>query len=57
MLAVDNDFHRIIFRACRKERSWLYIKKLDYNYDRLRVMVVPQSLDGIIRALPDQGDR
>jgi DNA-binding GntR family transcriptional regulator len=48
MLVVDNDFHRLIFRSCRKERSWLYLKKLDYNYDRLRVMVMPFSIDRII---------
>jgi DNA-binding GntR family transcriptional regulator len=48
MLTVDNDFHRLIFRGCGKERSWLYLKKLDYNYDRLRVIVMPQSIDRII---------
>jgi DNA-binding GntR family transcriptional regulator len=48
MLIVDNDFHRIIFRASRKERSWLYIKKLDYNYDRLRIMAMPQVIDRVI---------
>jgi DNA-binding GntR family transcriptional regulator len=48
MLIVDNDFHRLIFRGCAKERSWLYLKKLDYNYDRLRVMVMPFSIDRII---------
>jgi len=48
MLTVDNDFHRLIFRGCCKERSWLYLKKLDYNYDRLRVMVMPFSIDRII---------
>jgi DNA-binding GntR family transcriptional regulator len=48
MLHVDNDFHRIIFRSCGKERSWLYIKKLDFNYDRLRVMVTPHTIDHVI---------
>jgi DNA-binding GntR family transcriptional regulator len=48
MLIVDNDFHRIIFRGCAREASWLYLKKLDYNYDRLRVMVMPLSIDRII---------
>lgn len=48
MLGVDNDFHRLIFRGCGRERSWLYLKKLDYNYDRLRVMVMPLSIDRII---------
>jgi DNA-binding GntR family transcriptional regulator len=48
MLIVDNDFHRIIFRGCKKERSWQYIKKLDYNYDRLRLMVMPHVLDRVI---------
>ena len=49
MLAADNDFHRLIFRACGKERSWHFIKKLDFNYDRLRAMVVPIGLDTVIR--------
>ncbi len=48
MLIVDNDFHRIIFRGCGREVSWLYLKKLDYNYDRLRVMVMPLSINRII---------
>lgn len=48
MLVVDNDFHRLIFRGCAREGSWLYLKKLDYNYDRLRVMVMPFSIDRII---------
>jgi DNA-binding GntR family transcriptional regulator len=48
MLAVDNDFHRIIFRGCGKERSWHFIKKLDFNYDRLRAMVIPIGLDTVI---------
>jgi DNA-binding GntR family transcriptional regulator len=48
MLLVDNDFHRIIFRAYRKEHSWRYIKKLDYNYDRLRTIVMPKVIDRVI---------
>lgn len=48
MLTVDNEFHRLIFRSCRKERSWLYLKKLDYNYDRLRIMAMPVSMERII---------
>jgi GntR family transcriptional regulator, rspAB operon transcriptional repressor len=48
MLIVDNEFHRIIFRGCRKEQSWFYVKKMDHNYDRLRTMVMPVSLDHII---------
>ena len=37
----DNEFHRILYRSCGKERVWDAIKKLDYNYDRLRVMTLP----------------
>jgi DNA-binding GntR family transcriptional regulator len=48
MLLVDNDFHHIIFRSCGKERSWRFLKKLDYNYDRLRTMVIPYSIDFFI---------
>ncbi len=48
MLVADNDFHRIIFRAAGKEQSWRYIKKLDYNYDRLRIIAMPRVIDHVI---------
>jgi DNA-binding GntR family transcriptional regulator len=48
MLVFDNDFHLAIFKACGKERSWLYIQKLDYNYDRLRTMTMPSVIDEVI---------
>ncbi|HET6451619.1 MAG TPA: GntR family transcriptional regulator [Spirochaetia bacterium] len=48
MVAADNEFHRVIFRASHKERSWLYIKKMDYNYDRLRIMAIPLVIAQII---------
>jgi len=38
MLDLDNDFHRIIYRGCRKESLWDHQKKIDYNYDRLRAI-------------------
>lgn len=38
MFSLDNDFHRIIYRAVNKERIWDQIKKLAYNLDRLRVL-------------------
>jgi DNA-binding GntR family transcriptional regulator len=41
LLVADNEFHRILYRSCGKERVWDAIKKLDYNYDRLRVMTLP----------------
>jgi GntR family transcriptional regulator, rspAB operon transcriptional repressor len=48
MLTADNDFHRAIFAMCGRDRSWLYLKKLDFNYDRLRTMVIPHVLEQII---------
>jgi DNA-binding GntR family transcriptional regulator len=48
MLIFDNDFHLVIFKACGKERSWLYIQRLDYNYDRLRTMTMPNVIDDVI---------
>ena len=48
MLIVDNDFHRIIFKSCGKELSWEYLKRLDFNYDRLRIMVLPLVSEGVI---------
>jgi len=48
LLLADNGFHRILYRLCGKERVWDAIKKLDYNYDRLRVMTLPIVGDRII---------
>jgi DNA-binding GntR family transcriptional regulator len=48
-LAEDNDFHRIVYRGCGKERIWLtVIKKLDFNYDRLRVMALPHMSRNVV---------
>ena len=38
LFQLDNDFHRTIYRGCRKERVWLHIRKMNYNFDRLRVL-------------------
>ncbi len=48
MLVLDDEFHRTIFRGCGKERSWLYIQKLDYNYDRLRALSLPQTIAEVV---------
>jgi GntR family transcriptional regulator, rspAB operon transcriptional repressor len=48
MLVLDDDFHRTIFRCCGKELSWLYIQKLDYNYDRLRALALPRIIDDVV---------
>ena len=38
MFELDNEFHRIIYHGCGKERTWLHIRKMNYNFDRLRVL-------------------
>jgi DNA-binding GntR family transcriptional regulator len=38
MLDLDDEFHRIIYRGCRKEGVWAHQKKMNYNYDRLRAI-------------------
>ena len=48
MAADDDAFHRALFRACGKEQSWHYVQKLDYNFDRLRVLTLPHSIAQII---------
>ena len=48
MLALDAEFHQAFFRACGRERSWLYIQKVDYNYDRLRTLALPHVIGEII---------
>ncbi|MFQ3621086.1 MAG: GntR family transcriptional regulator [Spirochaetales bacterium] len=49
LLITDNEFHRILFRLCGKQRVWDSLKRLDYNYDRLRVMTLPLSGKEIIQ--------
>ena len=48
MLFLDDEFHRTIFKSCGKELSWLYIQKLDYNYDRLRALALPRIIGDIV---------
>jgi GntR family transcriptional regulator, rspAB operon transcriptional repressor len=48
MLVLDDEFHRTIFKSCGKELSWLYIQKLDYNYDRLRALALPRIIADIV---------
>lgn len=48
MLVLDDEFHRTIFKSCGKELSWLYVQKLDYNYDRLRALALPRTVGEIV---------
>jgi DNA-binding GntR family transcriptional regulator len=49
MFVLDNEFHRIIYRGCGKERIWVHIKKMAYNFDRLRILRLSSSpWEGII---------
>jgi DNA-binding GntR family transcriptional regulator len=43
----DDEFHRIVYRGCGKERIWEFIKKLDNSHDRLRIMTLPIIGEGI----------
>lgn len=38
MFDLDEEFHRLIYRGCRKEGIWAHQKKMDYNLDRLRML-------------------
>jgi DNA-binding GntR family transcriptional regulator len=38
MFDLDNEFHRRIYHGCGKERIWFHIKKMNYNFDRLRIL-------------------
>jgi DNA-binding GntR family transcriptional regulator len=43
MFDLDNEFHRMVYRGCRKERVWFHIKKMNYNFDRLRILRLSSS--------------
>ncbi len=38
MLNLDNDFHRIIYHACGKQRTWELIQNLGVHFYRLRIL-------------------
>ena len=40
---LDNEFHRIIYRGTGKERIWLQIRKMNSNFDRLRMLHLATS--------------
>ena len=43
MFDLDNEFHRRIYRGCGKERIWFHIKRMNYNFDRLRILRLSSS--------------
>ncbi len=50
MFELDNACHRLIYRGCGRERTWLQIKKMAYNFDRLRMLrLSSSSWDDIIQ--------
>ena len=49
MFEFDNICHHLIYRGCGRERTWLYLKKMAYNLDRLRILrLSSNSWDSII---------
>ncbi len=38
MFQLDNEFHQIIYRGSGKERIWLHLRRMNYNFDRLRII-------------------
>jgi DNA-binding GntR family transcriptional regulator len=44
MFNLDNEFHRILYRGCGKERLWLHIKTFDSDLDRLRILRLSTKL-------------
>lgn len=38
MLALDDEFHATIFRACGKERTWAAVNQLNHDFFRVRVL-------------------
>ena len=48
-LNTDDEFHRSIYRRQGKERVWSFIKKLYYNYDRLRIMTLELTIERLIQ--------
>ena len=47
-LYADDEFHRAVYRNCGKERIWTFLKKLYYNYDRLRNMTLELTSERLI---------
>ena len=47
-LIADNDFHRILYCGCGREEIWLYLKRLDFDYDRLRTMTLPRVAEQVL---------
>lgn len=52
MIAVDDEFHRFFYKSCGRERVWIHIKKLNYNFDRLRTM--SNQIDDTLRQVIEE---
>jgi DNA-binding GntR family transcriptional regulator len=44
LFQLDNEFHRIIYRGCGKERVWRHISRMNYNFDRLRIIRLSRGI-------------
>ncbi len=44
LLELDNQFHRIIFKACKKERIFILIESVNTHFDRVRMLRLTASL-------------
>jgi DNA-binding GntR family transcriptional regulator len=45
LFELDEEFHKILFDACRKQRSWKMIRQMNSHFDRLRVLRLTTNKD------------
>lgn len=43
LFSLDEEFHRVIFKGCRKDRSWSIIKQVSTHLDRVRYLKMISS--------------
>lgn len=44
-LMIDEEFHRIIFVGCNKERTWSFIEQINAEYKRVRMLTFIADID------------
>jgi DNA-binding GntR family transcriptional regulator len=45
LLTLDNEFHRLIFKACKKERSYNMIESMNVHLNRVRMLRLTASVN------------
>jgi DNA-binding GntR family transcriptional regulator len=56
LFSLDEDFHQIIFKGCRNERSWSLISQMSTHLNRMRFLKMKSAISTWEKVLHEHGE-